>query len=206
MLGYKTLPVLLPLVVLLLGIIFHGKQNSKDPWTGGPISWPKAFWLANAIVSWFMYPICLFFVPGVPDYLQLFLWVHLIGWWIRGPLELVMIYKWLNWSPKYGITHDLCQLVFYVVILGWAFLKTSNKDFAFYFAFSFGIYIIIQMIFEATFARLFLLARSEEEAKENIYFASDDPKWIFINRLTFLAVCFSFLFGIGQGALLLFAN
>ncbi len=48
---------------------------------------------------------------------------------------------------------------------------------------------ILATVAEISFAYLFLKARSEAEEKDNIYFASDDPKWIFINRLTLAVVC-----------------
>ncbi len=195
-----------PVFVFLLGALFHQKQNSKDPWTGGPISWPKSLWLSNAIYSWFFYPAFLLFLPSSLSDLQLFLWVHLIGWWTRGVLELLMIYRWLSWSPKYGITHDLCQAVFYAVILCWVYFKNPQFNFESTLIFIFGLYLLMEMAFEVSFAVLFLRARTELEAKENIYFASDDPKWLFINKLTRLAVILSFVFGISQAAALLIWN
>ena len=198
MLYTKILLAIWPIAVAVLGYFFYHKQNSKDPWTGGPISWPKSLWLANAVFTWFLYPLFLLLLPNTAPDLQLFLLVHLVGWWTRGVLELVMIYKWYNWSPKYGITHDLCQATFYFVILAWALVKAPVFDAAFWFVFSFGLYMLMQMIFEVSFAYLFFKARSEQEAADNIYFASDDPKWIFINRLTLTAVVLSFAYGAAQ--------
>ena len=197
--GFTKIALMIwPIAVIVIGFLFHYKQNSKDPWTGGPISWPKSLWLANAVFTWFIYPLFILFFLDTPPDLQLFLLVHLVGWWTRGILELVMIYKWLNWSPKYGITHDLCQATFYFVILVWAIVKAPILNSAFWFGFAFGLYMLMQMFFEVLFAYLFFKARSEQEAAENIYFASNDPKWIFINRLTLTAVVLSFTYGFAQ--------
>ena len=195
--------ILWPLAVLFLAIFFHRKQNSKDPWTGGPISWPKSLWLSNAIYSWFFYPIFLSLLFNHRSDLQFLLLANLVSWWTRGILELFMIYRWFSWSPRYGISHDSFQVTFYLVALTWMCFANVNFDFAFYFVFAFGLYMLIQMTFEVSFAFLFLRARSAHEAQENIYYASDDPKWIFINRLTKLAVTISIAYGVTQAVLLL---
>jgi len=40
---------------------------------------------------------------------------------------------------------------------------------------------------------LFLKLRTIQEQMENVYFASDDPKWIFVNRYTFTIVTIAFI-------------
>lgn len=52
--------------------------------------------------------------------------------------------------------------------------------------------ILLTTVFETVFAYLFKAARSPEEEAQNIYFASDDPKWIFINRITLACVSVSY--------------
>lgn len=195
----NSLIIIWPLVVTLLAIWFNKKQNGKDPWTGGPISWPKCFWLIYTTTTWFLLPFVFLLHPEFPPALQSFFLFHLISWWLRGPLELVMIYKWFNWTPKYGITHD----VFHVIGCSFFLFKAQpvletdlaarteglTSGFSFYWlSLVFAAVIILTTIAEIAFAALFFRVRSHEELENNIYFASDDPKWIFINRLTLTVV------------------
>ncbi|MBK9323781.1 MAG: hypothetical protein IPM97_12700 [Bdellovibrionaceae bacterium] len=179
-----------PLIVSTLAYFFYRKQNSANAWTGGPISWPKSFWLAYTTTTWFVFPLILLMHPNFPLPLMTFFLAHLISWWIRGPLELVMIYRWFNWTPRYGISHDIIHILICgtLLILNWSdlipFLNTNFGILTTVFA----CIIIFSTLAEVLFAVLFLNFRSEQEQRENIYFASDDPKWIFINRVTLFVV------------------
>ncbi len=182
----KVILVLWPLVVVSLAIFYRKKQSSNNPWTGGPISWPKAFWLSYTIQTWFFLPFVFLFHPATPTFLKVIVAFHLISWWVRGLLEMVMIYKWLNWSPRYGISHDLFHLIGCSALL-FNFrheLTTLSMGAE---AFLVAIYLFILFISttaEISFAFLFLRLRSIQEKNENVYFASDDPKWLFVNRYT----------------------
>lgn len=194
-----------PLLVTSIAFWFNKKQNGKKPWTGGPISWPKCFWLAYTTTTWFILPVIFLIHPSFPTALRSFFIFHLISWWIRGPLELVMIYKWFNWTPKYGISHDIFHIIGCSFLLFSArhdllklqvlpaavypaqFIYQLPSDFALLSAI-FAISIILTTCAEIAFASLFFKVRSHEEKESNIYFASDDPKWIFINRLTLSVV------------------
>lgn len=41
---------------------------------------------------------------------------------------------------------------------------------------------------EILFAAMFFVFRSQQEESDHVYFASDDPKWIIINRVTLTVV------------------
>lgn len=186
----KIAIALWPVLVLLLARGFHRKQNSKKAWTGGPISWPKSIWLAYTITSWFLLPLLFVVYPDLPPGLWVFYIFHLASWWLRGPLELVMIYKWLNWTPKYGISHDIFHIVGGLVCI---FL--NKEDFTHWptdaisvAALVYVFVILFATVAEILFAAMFFIFRSRQEADENIYFASDDPKWIIINRVTTVIV------------------
>ena len=184
----KILIILWPVFVSIIALLYKKKQNGPDPMTGGPISTPKAFWLAYTVTTWFFFPLLLILHPEVNPELKYIILFHLISWWLRGPIELVMIYKWFNWTPRYGITHDFFHLIVLILLYFYkksAFVNLSpinNIVAAFIFV------TIAATVAEITFAYLFLKARSEIEEKDNIYFASDDPKWIFINRVTLTVV------------------
>ncbi|WP_413289281.1 hypothetical protein [Bdellovibrio sp. HCB337] len=179
-----------PLLVSALAFSFNRKQNSQDPWTGGPISWPKSFWLAYTVSTWFLLPIIFLLHPNLPSGFHAVFIVHLLSWWIRGPLELFMIYKWFNWSPRYGISHDIFHLALcgYFLSQNWSEIQASLGTPIGNLATVFCLIIIFTTCAEILFAALFLRFRSQQEEKELIYFASDDPKWIFINRVTLSVV------------------
>ncbi len=185
-----------PIVTVLLAVNIHRRQNSKKAWTGGPISWPKALWLAFTVQHWFVVPIFFLLHPEFPEDLFAVYIFHLISWWIRGPLELVMIYKWLNWTPFYGIGHDIFHILGVTTLLLLAcFSVGTPADGISFLSVSYIFLILFTTSVEAYFAYLFLTTRSHAEADENIYFASDDPKWIFINRVTtfFVSISFTYL-------------
>ncbi len=185
----KVLLVIWPLLVSACAYLYKKKQNGPNPMTGGPISKPKAFWLAYTVTTWFFLPFLFIFSPDVIVPIKYVIAFHLLSWWARGPLELVMIYKWFNWTPRYGISHDIFHIVglvslYYINRENFINLTPmSNMALAFIFV------TTLATVAEISFAYLFLKARSEAEEKDNIYFASDDPKWIFINRLTLTVVC-----------------
>lgn len=185
----KILLVIWPLLVSTCAWLYKKKQNGPNCMTGGPISTPKSFWLAYTVTTWFFLPFLFIISPTVILPIKYIIYFHLLSWWARGPLELVMIYKWFNWTPKYGISHDLFHIVGLVALYYInrneivALNPMSNMAIAFIFV------TTLATVAEISFAYLFLKARSEAEEKDNIYFASDDPKWIFINRLTLVVVC-----------------
>lgn len=179
-----------PAVVSFMAWFFYRKQNSQNAWTGGPISWPKSFWLAYTTTTWFILPLVIIAHPQFPVPLMAFYLFHIVSWWIRGPLELVMIYKWFNWTPRYGISHDLFHAVVCAVLLATSWSQLAiylNNSFGIL-ALAFAVIVIFSTLAELLFAALFLRFRSSQEEAENIYFASDDPKWIFINRVTLTVV------------------
>lgn len=178
--------LLVAMVAFAMGFYRIQNQKSKEArWVGGPISWPKSFWLSYAIFSWFLAPIgFLFFVP-MPPILQWTLWIHLASWWIRGPLELVMIYRWFNWTPVYGISHDVthCVVLCFLSMASAAeiglvgFQENPNLLLVLIYL---GV-IQFSLIVEALFAALFLKTRGGDSL---IYFASDSKEFQSINRFT----------------------
>ncbi len=182
----------LPLSLIAFGWRFFNKQN-RGEWTGGPISVPKALWLAYTIHAWFFLPLLLLRWP-TQSALNLTLWGHTLSWWSRGIIELSMIFKFYNWSPRYGITHDLLHVagltIGLVGFLTTTSLTTLSPQEVLVFAFL--AVTIVMTVFEAAFAFLFRSIRGDADHK--IYYADDNPKWRFVNRLTQTAL----VIGIGH--------
>ncbi|OQW50361.1 MAG: hypothetical protein A4S09_00785 [Proteobacteria bacterium SG_bin7] len=188
--------VIWPVIILLFAQRFHQRQNSSKAWVGGPISWQKSIWLFYTVLTWFLLPFAFLLHSDCPESFKLPLKLHLISWWTRGVLELFMIYRWYNWSPAYGISHDIFHIFLFTsagLVSGfWSSSLTEGFNLV---CLLFGLSIIFSTIAELSFAFLFMRTRSREEEKDNVYFASEDPKWIFINRLTG-TVLFVLFFGL----------
>jgi len=191
--------LLFPLLPLVLGAAFRARQNKGDI-VGGDISWPKSLWLSYTVVTWFVLPLLLLAYSRLtlgtplPTTLLIAFVGHLASWWIRGPLELFMIYKWFNWSPRYGIAHDLGHTAFLVLIIAAAFL---NSEISLWFATPLAaiaalfIFVTVFMtLSETLFAFLFLQERAKGE--DLLYFASDEPRWQMINRITTTVVLIAY--------------
>lgn len=191
----KIVMALWPVWVTTLACFYRKKQSGSNPWTGGPISWPKSFWLAYTIQSWFFLPFFYYLLPDVPLFLKIIIAFHLISWWVRGTLELIMIYKWLNWSPRYGISHDILHITGLSILLYLFRSEIPLVTFgsAGFVPLAYIYFLFVTTVAEITFAMLFLSLRTIQEKNENVYFASDDPKWIFVNRYTLTIVVFAFI-------------
>ena len=173
------------LIIQLLGSTWFYKKQNQGSFVGGAISIPKALWLFYAIFFWFFLPLIYLSHPALDGTLKVILALHTLIWWIRGPLELAMIYKWFNWSPRYGIIHDVLHAgVLFIALLGT--VKIWPESPSNWMLFVFLGFTIISLLFEATFAALFLNIRGSADHK--IYYADDSEKWRFVNFLTTVAV------------------
>lgn len=87
-------------------LAFRAVQNGYGP-VGGAISLPKLGWLALTILFWLVLPAFVAADARVPSPLRLaFRW--LLGLMAaRGVVELWMLYVTHDWSPWYGIAHDV---------------------------------------------------------------------------------------------------
>lgn len=180
--------------VLLAGILgfaawFHRRQNEgtrNGTIVGGAISAPKSLWLAYALGAWFFCPL-IFLLNGVSGAIQLVLLVHVGIWWLRGVLEHLMIHKWYNWSPIYGISHDLVHVVLLIWLGARALAEFQSAGHSWQSMEGWALIYVAATIFatfaEALFAKLFFTVRGGMK-NHLIYFASDEPHFRTINRIT----------------------
>ncbi|WP_127718389.1 hypothetical protein [Halobacteriovorax sp. HLS] len=173
---------IIPILLVFLAIYFKKRQNSKNT-VGGEISLPKSLWLSYTIGTWFFLPIS-FLIWPVDSGMKYVYMFHLVSFWIRGVLELVMIYKWFNWSPRYGIAHDIFHFLGLIILfkMFWPIEISRPTLMSMVFMYS----LIISVGFEIIFACWFLKIRGEQ--KHKIYFASNEPEWKYVNLLTYIAV------------------
>jgi hypothetical protein len=100
-------------VVAAVGAAFARRQN-RGAIMGGAISRAKQLWLTWAVYTWFVLAPLFAFLPGLRPATRGTLLVFAASMWLRGVVELVMLFVTKNWRPPMGIAHD----VFTAVLLG----------------------------------------------------------------------------------------
>jgi hypothetical protein len=167
---------------------FYYRQNFAGQ-IGGEMSIAKLLWLDYAIIAWFILPFFLWRSPLIASNLRRIYAIHLVNFSFRGVIELWMMYVTFSWMPPYGIGHDL----FSIAILTGLRRSVSGKpapvrDPANQAALSFLTSIRLTLLCEMAFAWLFYRSRADT----GLYFASADPSFALINRLTWIVVIFAY--------------
>jgi hypothetical protein len=161
----------------LAALAFRDGQNAGGR-IGGPISWPKLLWLTYTLAAWGIVALFFWRAPQISAGLRRVFGLHLASFALRGLAELYLIYVAVAWIPPYGIGHDL----FDIGLITWARRAAgrphTRPDRV---AARFLTSIRVTLGCEIVFAWLFHRA---VDARTGVYFASDDPHWALINRLT----------------------
>lgn len=159
------------LAFFIIGFLFYQKQN-KNSTLGGSISVAKAFWLFFAIHTWlFLIPILIFSVDLPFGYKVV--WSIFSGWfWLRSILEMIMMYKTKNWSPIYGISHDISCLL--ILFLGTFYYYVdfihSNP-----FLLLFHLVLILSLLLETYYAyEFFKIVGEGTKGEKAIWFADSE--------------------------------
>ncbi|MDP1824158.1 MAG: hypothetical protein Q8L48_12975 [Archangium sp.] len=168
---------------VLAALWFRGKQNRAHA-MGGKISNPKLLWLFFAIWFWLFECAVLAFEPSLPLGYRIILGVHALSMWLRGAVEMVMLYVTRNWRPPIGITHDvLCILT----VLGLGLALPLPLDSAWgLFAPALVFMLLFSLFVEVLYAALFFQAvEGKTVGDKGIWFASEDEaRFRRINRIT----------------------
>lgn len=177
---------------------YQWKQNKAHA-MGGPISPAKSYWLGFAIFAWFFLPLC-FILPGEHSRgLEILLATFCGSMWVRGLLEMALLYKWKLWKPPMGIGHDLlCQLVLVVQAIAYwpEIVGARGQDLALV---AFGLWIFVSLCFEIYYAAAFYIAvKGMTTGDDGIWFADEDPRFRRILAVTRFgnALLSGLLFGI----------
>src|SRR5262245_51583560 len=167
--------------LLLAALAFRHGQNAAGR-IGGPISWPKLVWLTYALAGWFLVAFFFWRSDQIAPAWRRAYGAHLLSFAVRGLAELWLIYVAVAWIPPYGIAHDLFDIALITALARGAGPPRSAADRA---ARHFLWSIRLTLCCEIVFAWLFHRAA---DARTGVYFASSDPYWALINRLTTLVV------------------
>ena len=157
--------------------LFGWRQN-RGGVVGGPISLPKVLWLNLTLTVFFGIPAVLWLDASLsPGVRALWGWL-LLSFVLRAVVELYLIYVTIGWKCIYGISHDLFQLALAVVLS--AALPTGGDARARGFLWLYCVVLVV----EAGMARAFSLLA---DPKTGIYFASDDERFLRVNRASWAA-------------------
>jgi len=172
--------------MLIAAIAFYWAQNQFKP-VGGDVSWAKVFWLMYAILFWLVLPALLAADPRLaPSWHRPFA-VLAILMLARGWVELWMLYVALNWSPWYGIGHDIvCMST--LAILAWTLRERRTGTIE---GTVFVHLIVTTAIFlpEIYFA-WYMQAHFATTGEGAIYFVPDDPRYSDVLTVTTAVVVF----------------
>lgn len=111
------------------------------------------------------------------------------NFWIRGMVEMFLLFKTKNWKPLYGISHNIFSFLLCASLL--IFFRES-----FIFAEKLHLFaILISLCFETYFAFFFQKYVGEKtQGDEAIWFAnSEDPLFQFNLKVTRIAVTMLYL-------------
>jgi len=182
----RRLTLLLALAALAVAaLVFRHGQNVTGR-IGGPISWPKLLWLTYALAAWFVVAFFFWRSDRIDPARRRAYGLHLLSFTVRGLAELWLIYVAVAWIPPYGIAHDLFGIgLISAATRGAAPPRTDADRAAARFLWS----LRLGLACEIVFAWLF---HQTADARAGVYFASDDPHWLLVNRLTTAAVVVAF--------------
>ena len=189
-----TVSLIIIFSTLLIGLLFRAKQRNAK--LGGEMALSKSLWLSFAILSWFILPL-VFYFESLSFHFKIVLIAISLSMWIRGIIELVMLYFWKNWKPIYGIVHNVFTFCLGIYVLISNTLVNSNERI-------YLISIFLSLIFEIYFAYFFHKNLGKKtEGDEAIWFANaTDPIYktnlqiTFIANITLYATLFYFLFSL----------
>jgi hypothetical protein len=176
--------------LIAAAVAFHWLQNEVRP-VGGEISWPKLFWLAYAIFLWFILPGLIAADPRLPRAWRRPFFALFLLMLARGVVEGWMLYVSLNWSPWYGIGHDLvCAALLFASAAALRAVAASRLE-----RLMLAHLCVTALMFgpEIYFA-WYMQAHFNTQGEDAIYFVPDDPAYAVVLRATTAAVAFLTLY------------
>lgn len=165
-------------------LVFARRQRRRA--LGGALSIPKQLWLGWTVYTWFFLAPLVAADPRSASPFSPWLAAFAIVMWIRGVAELVLLYRTKSWRPIYGITHD----VFCGVLVAVGLIVTRPAALATFF----GVTLVSSLVIETGYAMVFSrLVDGHTTGDDGVWFASDEPRFQRVNRVT--AVLDVFVFG-----------
>ena len=172
--------------LLAAALLFFWAQNHFRP-VGGDISWPKLCWLSYAVALWFAVPALVAADPRLPASWRLPFAILALLMLARGVVELWMLYVARNWSPWYGIGHDLLCLLTLAV-----FVHALNRTARTAIERTVFAHLIVTaaMFLPEIYFAWYMQAHFTTTGDGAIYFVPDDPRYRDVLRVTVAVVVF----------------
>lgn len=169
--------LLVVIAITLVSLFFYYFQN-KGKKIGGKIALCKVLWLDYTLIAWFFLPIVFYFQGMSGDYYDVFYTIS-ISMWIRGIIELYMLYVSKNWTPPIGIAHD----IFTFIIATYTFYLTLPTT---YDSIIISSSLLLSLVLETYYAYAFYkIVKEKTKGDDAIWFASkDNPKFKKILTIT----------------------
>jgi hypothetical protein len=161
---------------------FYQFQNAAKP-VGGDISLVKLIWLASAIFLWFVLPLLLAFDAQCEKQLRKGFALLALLMLARGVVEGWMLYVWLNWSPWYGIAHDVVCAVVLLSVWAQAAPRTPLGRLVRTHALVSAAFFLPEIYFA-----WYMLTHFTTQGAGAIYFVPDDPRYAVVLRATLATV------------------
>ena len=172
-------------LVVAVSLWFYKHQQRGG--MGGRASGPKGAWLCFAILYWLFLCPLLGSATEIPSPWRVTLLVFSINFWIRGVVELIMLYVTKNWRPRHGISHDIFSLLLVLgLLLALGIDATSLEGWGVGGAIATAT-LLLSLGLETYYAVVFnQLVAGQTTGDEGVWFADpSDPKFQRVNRVTY---------------------
>lgn len=168
---------LIPLLTITISFAFYLGQNKKSN-IGGKMAPCKLFWLDYTLMTWFFLPLYFYFNDYADGVFNI-LYGLSFSMWIRGVIELFMLYVTKNWTPPLGIAHNIITIIIVLVMMYLSVMQNPAE-------LIFGISLLVSLILETYYAVAFYkVVREKTKGDDAIWFASkEDPKFATILKVT----------------------
>ncbi len=173
-------------------MVFHLAQNQLAL-TGGGVALSKSLWLGLAVLFWYVLPVIILIDRRVALALKRPFQLLLLLMVVRGVIEGLMLYVFRNWSPFYGIAHDLlCG----ALLLGWCARnrhlrnpvdRVTDAPLLWRHAWATGVLFIPEIYYA-----WFMQAHFTTQGASPVYFVPDDDAYLQVLTVTTavnIAIC-----------------
>ena len=162
------------------GVLLFAWRQNHGAAVGGPLSLPKAVWLACALLGFFVFPFTLGQNRRLSPGVRRVFGAVFLSFAARGVVELVVLCLTREWRCIYGISHDAFTALLALALAACARPATPLDRRTLRF-----VPILLTMLaVEAYFAWRFSLIASPAQG---IYFAANAPEFQSLNDLTVIA-------------------
>jgi hypothetical protein len=172
-------------LLALFAVVFFQLQNQLQP-VGGRVSVPKTAWLALALLLWVALPVLVAADPRTSPMLRRAFRVLLLLMLARGAIEGWMLYVTLNWSPWYGIAHDLLCIT---VVGLFALRATASNPLAR--LLRTHLFVTILAFTPEIYFAWYMQAHFITRGDRAVYFVPDDPAYadvLLVTKITVLCL------------------